>query len=104
MGNYSARFGGGHLEKGSHAPRQVSTLRLYPLMLGPIEHHGFRSISWMHLNATLWHNHQGICIEQGSQNMRTLVACCMGNETSITPLHIGTYIVATHNAVTDTVL
>src|SRR5690348_5861690 len=30
MGNYSARFGGGHLEKGSHAPRQVSTLQLSP--------------------------------------------------------------------------
>src|SRR5690349_20290337 len=73
-------------------------------MLGPIEHHGFRSIPWMHLNAAFWHNHQGICIEQGSQNMRTLVACCMGNETSITPLYIGTYIVAAHNAVTDTVL
>ncbi len=27
MGNYSARFGGGHLEKGSNAPRQVSTLQ-----------------------------------------------------------------------------
>jgi hypothetical protein len=31
MGNYSARFGGGHLEKGRNAPRQVSTLQLYPL-------------------------------------------------------------------------
>src|SRR6266567_8532125 len=28
MGNYSARFGGGHLEKGRNAPRQVSTLQL----------------------------------------------------------------------------
>ena len=27
MGNYSARFGGGHLEKGRNAPRQVSTLQ-----------------------------------------------------------------------------
>lgn len=27
MGNYSARFGGGHLEKGRKAPRQVSTLQ-----------------------------------------------------------------------------
>jgi hypothetical protein len=27
MGNYSARFWGGHLEKGSNAPRQVSTLQ-----------------------------------------------------------------------------
>ncbi len=31
MGNYSARFGGGHLEKGNNAPRQVSTLQRYPL-------------------------------------------------------------------------
>ena|SRR2546425_19932 len=30
MGNYSARFGGGHLEKGRNAPRQVSTLQRYP--------------------------------------------------------------------------
>ena len=29
MGNYSARFGGGHLEKGRNAPRQVSTLRYW---------------------------------------------------------------------------
>ena len=29
MGNYSARFGGRHMEKGSNAPRQVSTLQLY---------------------------------------------------------------------------
>ena len=27
MGNYYARFGGGHLEKGSNVPRQVSTLQ-----------------------------------------------------------------------------
>jgi hypothetical protein len=30
MGNYSAQFGGGHLEKGNHAPLQVSTLQRYP--------------------------------------------------------------------------
>jgi hypothetical protein len=29
MGNYSARFGGGHLEKGRNAPRHVSTLQLW---------------------------------------------------------------------------
>jgi hypothetical protein len=34
MGNYYARFGGGHLEKGSHVPRQVSTLQLSPLKRG----------------------------------------------------------------------
>ena len=32
MGNYSARFGGGHLEKDRKAPRQVSTLQLYPII------------------------------------------------------------------------
>jgi len=39
MGNYSARFGGGHLEKGRNAPRQVSTLELYPIMgKGQVSH------------------------------------------------------------------
>ena len=32
MGNYSARFGGRHMEKGSNAPRQVSTLQHWALM------------------------------------------------------------------------
>ncbi len=36
MGNYSARFGGGHLEKGRNAPRQVSTLQRSPLGEGDI--------------------------------------------------------------------
>lgn len=38
MGNYSARFGGGHLEKGRNAPRQVSTLqrRAYNFFVGDL--------------------------------------------------------------------
>ena len=34
MGNYSARFGGRHMEKGSNAPRQVSTLSATPKKRG----------------------------------------------------------------------
>src|SRR3989440_3769517 len=41
MGNYSARFGGGHMEKGSNAPRQVSTLQLSPIYCDPTKRHDF---------------------------------------------------------------